>query len=122
MFATPTNTVLLLVNGVGHVTAVDLDHRIAGRRAIQGDRAGDQPYWLTLADNNLIVGWGDIYAAPLRGGASRHLATASEYVPAAEPGQIWVLVDTPNPPGTFEVQRIDVSTGTVTAQGIDRSD
>jgi hypothetical protein len=91
VFSTPTGVVLLLSDGVDGVTAVDLDRRIAGRRVIEGERAGDQPFRLTITADHLVVGWGEVYAAPLSGAPSVKIAEAAVYVPAAEPGQVWAI-------------------------------
>ena len=105
VFTTPTGTVLLFSDGIDGVTAIDLDRRIAGRRVIDGERAGDQPFRLTLTGEQLIVGWGTVYAAPLTGGASHAIADATIFVPAAEPGEVWTI--------TWDGGRIGVGTDTV---------
>jgi hypothetical protein len=91
VFSSPTNTVLLFTDGIDGATAVDLDRGIAGRRVIQGERAGDQAYRLTLTGDHLVVGWGEIYAAPLGGGESTKIADSTIYVPASEPGEVWTI-------------------------------
>lgn len=91
VFSTPTDTVLLFSDGIDGATAIDLDRRIAGRRVIEGERAGDQSFRLTLTGDHLVVGWGEIYATPLAGGASRKIADATIYLPASEPGEVWTL-------------------------------
>lgn len=70
VFSTPTETVLLFSDGIDGATAIDLDRRVAGRRVIEGERAGDQSFRLTLTGEHLVVGWGEIHAAPLAGGTS----------------------------------------------------
>lgn len=91
VFSTPTDTVLLFSDGIDGVTAVDLDGRLVGRRVIDGERAGDQPFRLTLTGDHLVVGWGEIYAAPLDGGPSKKIADATIYVPASEAAEVWTL-------------------------------
>lgn len=91
VFSTPTDTVLLFSDGIAGATAIDLDRRIAARRVIKGERAGDQSFRLTLTGDHLVVGWGEIYAAPLAGGTSRKIADATVYLPASEPGEVWTL-------------------------------
>lgn len=91
VFSTPTDTVLLFSDGTNGATAIDLDRRVAGRRVIEGERAGDQPFRLTLTGDHLVVGWSEIYAAPLDGGASRKIADATVYLPASEPREVWTL-------------------------------
>ena len=91
VFPDTTRTVLALSDGYDGATFVDLDHRIAVRRPIDGERAGDQPYRLTRVGNALVVGWGDVYAAPLDGGPSKLLGHATYYVPAADAGAVWLI-------------------------------
>ncbi len=91
VFPDASNTVLVLDDGYDGVTLVDLDRRVAVRRVVEGQRAGDQPYRLGRAGDRLIVGWDEIYAAPLAGGASKLLGHATIWVPAAEPGRIWTV-------------------------------
>lgn len=91
LFAEKTGAVLLLSDGIDGVTAIDVDHRVAGRRVIEGERAGDQPFRITTTGDQLIVGWGEIYAMPLTRGPSRKIADATIYIPAAEPGQVWTI-------------------------------
>ena len=91
VFTTPTDTVLLFSDGIDGVTAIDLDRRLAGRRVIEGERAGDQQFRLTLTGDHLLVGWGEIYAAPLDGGPSEKVADATIYLPASENGEVWTL-------------------------------
>jgi hypothetical protein len=105
LFAEQTGAVLLLSDGIDGVTAIDVDHRVAGRRVIDGERAGDQEYRITATGHQLIVGWGQIYAFPLTRGPSRKIADATIYVPAAEPGQVWTI--------TWEGGRIGAGTSTV---------
>jgi hypothetical protein len=114
VFDTPTNTVLLFSDGIDGVTALDLDTGVAGRRVIEGERAGDQPYRINLTGDHLVVGWGEIYAAPLDGGTSRPIDEATIYIPAAEPGEVWT-VDYPGGrigQGQAEIRRIAID-GTV---------
>ncbi|HET6775794.1 MAG TPA: hypothetical protein VFH36_20955 [Acidimicrobiales bacterium] len=86
-----SDVVLLVSDGIDGVTAVDLDHRLAGRRVVEGERAGDQPFRLTLTGSHLVVGWGEIYAAPLSGASSTKIDDATIYLPAAEPGEVWTV-------------------------------
>lgn len=91
VFSTPTDTILLFSDGIDGATAIDLDRRLAGRRVIEGERAGDQAFRLTLTGEHLVVGWGEIYAAPLSGEPSRKIADATIYIPASESGEVWTL-------------------------------
>lgn len=91
LFASPTGVVLLFADGIDGVTAVDLDRGVVGRRVVEGERPGDQPFRLTHTGDHLVVGWGEIWAAPLDGGPSRKIDDATIYLPAAEPGEVWTL-------------------------------
>ena len=91
VFSSPTDTVLLFSDGIDGATAIDLDRRLAGRRVIDGERAGDQQFRLTLTGDKLVVGWGEIYASPLAGGPSQKIADATIYLPASEDGEVWTL-------------------------------
>ena len=42
-------------------------------------------------DDSFVVGWGDVYAAPFAGDTSRRLSTGV-FVPATEPGAVWLTV------------------------------
>jgi hypothetical protein len=90
-FAGPTDTVLLFDTGADRVLAVDLDARLTARRSLEGQRAGDQPYRLWRTNDALIVGWEHIYAVPVSTGQSRLLGEATIFVPAAEPGHVWLI-------------------------------
>lgn len=105
VFSTPTDTILLFSDGIDGATAIDLDRRLAGRRVIKGERAGDQPFRLTLTGEHLVVGWGEIYAAPLSGKPSRQIADATMYIPASESDEVWTL--------TWDGERTGSGTATV---------
>lgn len=111
VFTTPTNAVLLFSDGIDGATALDLDQRLAGRRAVDGERAGDQQYRMTLTGDHLVVGWGEIFAAPLDGGPSQSIADATIYLPAAEDGEVWTL--------TWEGGRIGAGSATLRRVQID---
>ena len=86
-----TGDVLVFDDGYDGVAAVDLDDRTVSRRAIGGQEAGDQPWRLTLSGNDLIVGWDGVYADPVNGGSSRLLGNGTISVPAADPGDVWLV-------------------------------
>lgn len=91
LFGEPTGMVLVASDGYDGATFVDLDRRVAVRRPLEGERAGDQPFRLQRVDNDLIVGWGEVRAVPLNGGPSTLLARDAVYVPAVEPGTVWLF-------------------------------
>jgi hypothetical protein len=91
VFPERTGSVAVLDDGYDGIVAIDLDHRVAVRRPVDGQRAGDQPFRLTRVASSLIVGWGDVYAAPLDGSAPHRLGTATISIPAAEPGRVWLV-------------------------------
>jgi hypothetical protein len=118
LFEEATGTTLLFDDGYDGITAIDLDRGVVTRRVIEGQRAGDQPYRLLRVGNSLIVGWGEIWAAPLSGAPAHKLADATIVLPASEPGSVWVA----DYPGgctgcgepTFRRVRLD---GSVVAEG-----
>jgi hypothetical protein len=117
VFTEPTGVVLLVGDGYDGMLSLDLDHRVATRRVVDGARAGDQPWLMTRTGDSLIVGWGQVWAAPLAGGASRLLGRATIFVPAAEAGRVW-LVDYPGGSlgsGTPTLREVDASGHTVLA-------
>ena len=89
-FAHPTGVVLVFADGL----TLDLDHRTVIARAMPGQRAGDQRWDIIRSGNALVVGWGDVWANAIAGGPPRLLGPVVTYVPAAEPGAVW-LVDYP---------------------------
>jgi hypothetical protein len=108
VFDARTDTVLVFSDGIDGITALDLDAGVASRRILAGERAGDQPYRTGLVGDHLVVGWGEIYAAPLDGGPSARIDTATVFIPAAEPGQVWT-VDYPGGrigQGRAEIRRV----------------
>ncbi len=78
-------------DGYDSVLAVDPDARIGTRSIIEGQRVGDQPYRITVVDDHLVVGWGVVSASHLQTGARTILGEATIYVPAAEPGLVWLV-------------------------------
>jgi hypothetical protein len=110
-FRSPTDTALILDDGYDGVTVVDVDGRVAVRRPIGGQRGGDQPYRLRLVNGALIVGWSDVYAAPLNGGPSRRFPNSTIAIPAAEANTVW-LVDYPGGSiglGVPTFRRVDIA-------------
>ena len=90
VFDARTDTVLLFSDGSDGVTALDLDTGIAARRVIE--EAGDQPYRTAITGDHLVVGSvGEIYAVPLDGGTSTLIDSATFFLPAAEPGEVWTV-------------------------------
>ncbi|HXQ60474.1 MAG TPA: hypothetical protein VN799_10250 [Acidimicrobiales bacterium] len=90
LFSQPTGDVLVFADGLG----LDLDHRVAGRQPIAGQRAGDQRWDIVRSGNAVVVGWGDVWATSIATGASRLLGPVVTFVPAAEANAVW-LVDYP---------------------------
>ena len=80
---------VLLLDETGGIAAVDPASRTVTRDPIAGWRPGDQPYLTWLVDGHVVAGWGDVYATPTAGGAARRLGTGV-FVPAAEPGAVWL--------------------------------
>jgi hypothetical protein len=73
----------------GGLSAVDFSKRTVTHYPLGGWRAGDQPYLSLRVGNNVVAGWGDVYATPLGGGKARLLGTGI-VVPAVEPGAVWL--------------------------------
>ena len=113
IFSTPTGVALLLDDGFDGVTAIDLDTGVVGRRVVDGQRAGDQPYRLFRSGDSLIVGWGEVFAAPLDGGPSVSLGEATVAVPAVEPGRVWLATWAGGRVGQGEItmRRVDLHGG-----------
>jgi hypothetical protein len=76
------------------LTDLDLDHRTAVRRAIPGQCPGDQRWDIIRSGDSFVVGWGEVWASPIAGGPPRLLGPVVTYIPADEPGAVW-LVDYP---------------------------
>lgn len=110
-FSSPTDAVLFFDDGYDGVTIVDVDRGIAVRHPGLGQVAGDQPFRIRRVEDRLVVGWGEIYSAPLGVGPSRLLGEATIFVPAAEPDRVW-LVDYPGGAvggGRLQVRTVDMS-------------
>ena len=90
LFARPTGAVLLFANGL----SLDLDRGTTDRRAIVGQRPGDQQWDIVESGRSVVVGWGEVWATTTSEGRSRLLGPVVTFVPAAERGAVW-LVDYP---------------------------
>ena len=86
-FAHPTGVVLVFADGL----SLDLDHRTVAVRAIAGQRAGDQRWDIVRAGDSVVVGWGQVWASAIAGGAPRMLGPVVTFVPAAEAGTVWLV-------------------------------
>jgi len=117
LFGEEVPWILLFDDGLDGVLAIDPNERIGSRSAVAGHRAGDQPYRLTLVDDHLVVGWGAVYASHIRTGQSTFLGGATIYVPAAEPGLVWLIKWAGGPIGQGDatVWQVNMSGETVTA-------
>lgn len=90
-FLTPTGSVLVFDDGHSGAVALDLDSGWS-RKLRLPQRPGDQPYRIWRLGDRVVVGWGEIHAVRFaHNGVSRHLADATLFVPAAEPGQLWLI-------------------------------
>ena len=99
VFSEPTGMVLVFDDGHGGVFAVDLDSGVSGHRVLEGQRPGDPDYRLERVDDHLVVGWGTIFALPLDTLEGRELGQATVFIPAVEPGMVW-MIDYPGGEGT----------------------
>jgi hypothetical protein len=86
-FTRPTGLALVFADGL----TLDLDRRTVIARAIPGQRPGDQRWPIIRASNSLVVGWGQVWASPVAGGPARLLGGVVTSVPAAEPGEVWLV-------------------------------
>jgi hypothetical protein len=91
VFSRKMGMTILFDDGLDGVLAVDLDSGVAARGVVEGQRAGDQQPRLWRESGSLIVGWGEIWAAPRAGGRSQRLGVATTAKPAVEPGRVWLL-------------------------------
>ena len=83
-----TSDVLVFDETGGTLTA-DFTTHVATRHPLHGWRAGDQPFLSLRVGNNFVVGWGEVHATPFAGRSSRILGTGV-FVPASEPGAVWL--------------------------------
>jgi hypothetical protein len=86
-FAHPTGVVLVFADGL----SLDLDRRTALVRTIAGQRAGDQRWDIVRAGDSVVVGWGQVWANAIAGGAPRLLGPVVTFVPAAEARAVWLV-------------------------------
>jgi hypothetical protein len=98
---------LLFDNGYDKVKAIDVNVGIHYEIEIPGAVSGDPPYRLIEVGNRLIVGYGAVFAHSIPTRQSTRIGNATIYLPAAEPGRIW-LVDYggrigANPPVVWQI-------------------
>lgn len=112
VFGEETGVLLLLDDGLEGVTAVDLDGRRYGRSIVEGQRAGDEEYSMVRVGDKLVVGWSEPHAVDIATREAVSLGTATIFVPAAEPGRVW-MVDSGSRIGSASVHvwQVDVMTG-----------
>jgi hypothetical protein len=124
VFTSRTGIVLLFSDGIDGVTAVDLDHRVAARRSVPGDRPGDQPFRLALVDGTVVAGWGQIYASSLDGDMYRSIDDGTIFLPASEPGEVWTLTWASGRigPGAAIVRRVNAEGAVVFTSSLDTDD
>jgi hypothetical protein len=91
VFGVRTDTTLLFDAGSKGVVALNLDTGTRTARALKGARSGDQPFPLTRIGENIVVGWGEVWANPLLGGHAHKIADATFYVPETEPDLLWAI-------------------------------
>jgi hypothetical protein len=83
--------ILLFDNGLGGVLAVDPNNPVETHVPVEGQTGGDQPYRVSLVAEDLVVGWGKVYASSIATGDSTLLGRATIYVPAMEPDRVWLI-------------------------------
>jgi hypothetical protein len=115
VFSALSGDVLAFDNGYDEITLVDMDHRVAIRRIGVGETAGDQPVRIARVGTDLLVGTGQIYAAPIAGGPSRPLGETTVYLPAVEPDRVWFVEYPNNASAAPHAKFVVASTGAVLA-------
>lgn len=91
IFSEPTKNVLVFDNGFDGVTVIDLDQGTATHVGVDGQMGGDQPYRIHRVASSLLFGWGEITAFDLEKLESQRLGAATIFVPATEPGRVWMI-------------------------------
>jgi hypothetical protein len=119
VFGEPTGVLLLFDDGIDGLTAVDLDRRLAGRSVVEGQRAGDERYSMVRVGEKLVVGWSEPHSVDIATRDSSPLGAATVFVPAAEPGRVW-MIDSGRPIGDepLQVWQVDVITGQPLSQPV----
>jgi hypothetical protein len=84
-----TGSDVVMFDDTGGVSAVDFGARTATHYPLKGWRPGDQPFLSLRVGEYFVAGWGDVYATPVSGGTSRLLGRGV-FVPAVEPGAVWL--------------------------------
>jgi hypothetical protein len=113
LFSTGTDDVLVFDDGYDGVTAVDPERLVAARVPVEGQAAGDQPFRSIVVGDDLVVGWGDVYAWRLGAPRSR-LIGEGVVLPAAEPGHVWLAPCCDGGPQTYRLVDMD---GNVVLEG-----
>lgn len=93
-FRDETDTVLVFDDGDEGIMAVDLDTGDAAGIWLPSKRAGDQPFRLWGVGGRLVYGRDQISVATLAPGtaeAGHHLSDATFFLPAADPGRLWLI-------------------------------
>ena len=103
--AAANDDVLIFDDGYDGVLAVDPTTKIAARRVVTGQRAGDQPFRSLLTSGTLIVGWDDVYATPIATGVSRFIGKGV-VIPSEDPGRVWLTPFGSGPP-TYRLVDLD---------------
>ena len=80
---------VLVFDEAGGLLSVDVTTHVVRYDPIYGWKGGDPPFDSLRVDNDVVVGWGDVYAAPLSGAPAKKLGTGV-FVPAVEPGAVWL--------------------------------
>ena len=80
---------VLVFDEAGGLLSFDVTTHVVRYDPIYGWKGGDPPFDSLRVDNDVVVGWGDVYAAPLSGAPAKKLGTGV-FVPAVEPGAVWL--------------------------------
>ena len=82
---------LIFDDGLDGVVVLDPNDPVGHESKVEGQRPGDQPYRLEFVERRLIVGWEEIFAVDIDSRESTLLGEATIFVPAAEPGRVWLI-------------------------------
>ena len=103
LFGEETGVVLLFDDGLGGLTAVDPDQRLASRSAVEGQRAGDEPYSMVRVGDHLVVGWAEPFAVDIVTREPTSLGSALIFLPGVEKDRVWMVKNPWTAPKAWQV-------------------
>jgi hypothetical protein len=84
-----TSSDVLVFDDNGGIITLNAQTHIATHHPLPGWRGGDPPFLSWRVHNTFVVGWGDVHATSIAGD-DPHLLGAGVFVPATEPGAVWL--------------------------------